>query len=180
MRTLVEGEVARGEKTVLRAKRPDDALADYEWRKDAEMAAFDAASPIKTTFEDYVALYEDDLANPNAFRRTFAVEDDIGRHIGNVMFYNIDLLKKEAEIGITIGTREYWGHGYGTDALKALIRYLFAQTTLTRLYLKTLDWNHRAQRSFEKAGFVRYGVSKRSSGTFILMELRKEWYDSDA
>lgn len=174
MRALVEGEVARGEKTVLRAKRPEDAAADYEWRKDAEMARFDAANPIKTSYEDYVALYEDDLANPSAFRRTFAVEDDAGRHIGNVMFYNIDLLKKEAEIGITIGVREYWSHGYGTDALRTLIRHLFAETMLTRLYLKTLDWNDRAQRSFEKTGFVRYGVSKRSNGTFILMELRKE------
>jgi RimJ/RimL family protein N-acetyltransferase len=35
------------------------------------------------------------------------------------MFYNIDLLKKEAEIGITVGVPEYWSHGYGTDALKA-------------------------------------------------------------
>ena len=76
-----------------------------------------------------------------------------GRHIGNVMFYNIDVLKGEAEVGITIGDRRYWSHGYGTDALKTLDRYIFTNTKLTRLYLKTLDWNLRAQHCFQKAGF---------------------------
>jgi RimJ/RimL family protein N-acetyltransferase len=91
------------------------------------------------------------------------------------MYYNIDRLKGEAEVGITIGDRRYWGRGYGTDALETLIRYLFANTDLNRLRLKTLDWNHRAQRAFEKAGFVPCGKSRRSDGSFILMELRREW-----
>lgn len=170
----IEGEVARGEKVVLRNKRREDAEADYAWRKDSELATYDAAKPITTPFEDYLALHEDDLDNPSPFRRTLAVDDREGRHIGNVMFYNIDRLKSEAEVGITIGDRRYWGSGYGTDALTAFVRHLFANTSLTRLYLKTLDWNVRAQRCFEKAGFVRTGLSRRSNGTFVLMELRKE------
>ena len=137
---------------------------------------FDAAKPISTSLEDFLALYEDDLAHPTPFRRTFAVDDMEGRHIGNVMFYNIDVLKGEAEIGITIGDRRYWSRGYGTDALRTLVRYIFTSTALTRLYLKTLDWNIRAQRSFKKAGFVQYNTSRRSNGTFILMEMRRsDW-----
>ena len=174
----IEGEVARGEKVILRNKRIEDAEADYAWRKDPELATYDAAKPIRhvrsrTTWR----IYEDDLDNPSPFRHTFAVEDREGRHIGNVMFYNIDLLKREAEVGITIGDRRYWGSGYGTDALKAFVRHLFTNTSLTRLYLKTLDWNVRAQRCFEKAGFVRTGLSRRSNGTFVLMELRKDGVD---
>jgi ribosomal-protein-alanine N-acetyltransferase len=172
----VEGEAARGEKVVLRQKRLSDAEAEYAWRKDPELASYDAAKPISTAYEDFLALYEDDLAHPTPFRRSFAVDDFEGRHIGNVMAYNIDLLKGEAEIGITIGERRYWSRGYGTDTLKALVRHIFATTSLSRLYLKTLDWNLRAQRSFEKAGFVRYSTSRRSTGTFILMELRRaDW-----
>ena len=173
-KTYVEGEVARGEKTILRHKRREDAEADYAWRKDPEMASYDAAKPISTSLEDYLALYEDDLAHPTPFRRTLAVDDTEGRHIGNVMYYNIDVLKGEAEIGITIGDRRYWSRGYGADALRALVRYIFARTALTRLYLKTLDWNIRAQHSFAKAGFVQYNTSRRTNGTFILMELRRD------
>ncbi len=177
MTAVVEGEVARGEKVVLRAKRLEDAQVDYAWRKDPELTRYDAAKPITTSFADYVALYGDDLASSNPFRRSLAVEDLEGHHIGNVMFYNIDALKGEAEVGITIGDRRYWGRGYGTDALKALLRHLFTDTSLTRLYLKTLDWNDRAQRCFEKAGFIPCGLSRRSNGTFVLMEVRKEWVD---
>jgi RimJ/RimL family protein N-acetyltransferase len=175
MKAVVEGEIARGELVVLREKRREDAQDDYAWRKDEELAAFDAAKPLTASFEDFLALYDDDLANPSAFRRTLAIDDADGRHIGNVMFYNIDKVKGETEVGITIGERDYWNRGYGTDALKTLARHLFTQTRLTRLYLKTLDWNRRAQRAFEKAGFVLTGTSRRSNGTFNLMELRKEW-----
>jgi RimJ/RimL family protein N-acetyltransferase len=177
MTAQVEGEVARGERVILRAKRLEDAPLDYAWRKDPELARYDAAQPISSSFSDYLALYGDDLTNPNPFRRSLAMEDIEGRHIGNVMFYNIDALKGEAEVGITVGDRGYWGRGYGTDALKALVRHLFTETTLSRLYLKTLDWNVRAQRSFEKAGFVPCGLSRRSNGTFVLMELLKDWFD---
>jgi len=175
-KTDVEGEIARGDKVVLRGKRREDAEADYSWRKDPELASCDAAKPISTTLEDFLALYEDDLSHPTPFRRTFAVDDMEGRHIGNVMLYNIDLLKREAEIGITIGDRGYWNRGYGADALGALVEYIFTDTALTRVYLKTLDWNVRAQRSFNKAGFVQYGTSRRSNGIFILMEMhRSDW-----
>jgi ribosomal-protein-alanine N-acetyltransferase len=175
-KTDVEGKVARGEKIVLRQKRLSDAEAEYAWRKDPELASYDAAKPIATAWEDFLALYKDDLDHPTPFRTSFAVDDPEGRHIGNVMLYSIDLLKGEAEIGITIGERLYWSRGYGTDTLKALVRYVFTNTNLTRLYLKTLDWNLRAQKSFRKAGFVQYNTSRRSNGSFILMELRRrDW-----
>lgn len=175
MKAVVEGEIARGDLVILREKRREDAADDYAWRKDPELAAYDAAKPLTASFEDFLALYDDDLANPSVFRRTLAIDAHDGRHIGNVMFYNIDNVKGEAEVGITIGDRDYWSRGFGSDALKTLARYLFTQTRLTRLYLKTLDWNRRAQRSFEKAGFALIGTSRRSNGTFFLMELRKEW-----
>jgi RimJ/RimL family protein N-acetyltransferase len=172
-RTEVEGEVARGDKVILRTKRRNDAEAEYAWRRDPELASYDAVKPISTAYEDFLALYEDDLSQPTPFRRSFAVDDMAGRHIGNVMFYNIDLLKREAEVGITIGDRDYWNCGYGADAMTALVGHIFTNTALTRLYLKTLDWNVRAQHSFANAGFVRYGTSRRSNGTFILMEMHR-------
>ena len=48
---------------------------------------------------------------------------------------------------------------------------MFEALNLERIYLKTLDWNHRAQRCFEKAGFKRYGTSRRGDYDFILMEV---------
>ena len=179
MTTTVEGEVARGEHTVLREKRLADAADDFRWRTDVELARYDAARPFAASYDDYLSLYRDELTYPSPYRRTLAVEDARGRHIGNVMYYNIDAIRREAEIGITIGEREYWGHGYGSDVVCTLVRHIIATTGFRRVYLKTLDWNARAQRAFEKAGFRPCGRSRRAGNVFIVMELMAPWLDLD-
>ncbi len=180
MTTVVDGELARGIRVVLRAKRLDDAEQDYEWRRDPELATFDAARPYNGSLKDYSSIFSDELSYPSPYRRTLAVEDSEGRHIGNVMYYNLDFQRREAEIGVTIGLREYWGRGYGTDLLQIFLRYLFKNLPLERIYLKTLDWNVRAQHCFEKAGFRPYGVSRRGEHNFVLMEIHKSEDDDPA
>ena len=177
MTTTVEGEIARGELVVLREKRLGDAHNDFRWRTDAELARFDAARPFGATYHDYLALFRDELTYPSPYRRSLAIEDVEGRHIGNAMYYNIDTIRREAEVGITIGERDYWGKGYGTDAVKTLVRVIFGATGFRRIYLKTLDWNERAQRSFEKAGFRVCGRSRRGGNAFIVMEFMSAWLD---
>jgi RimJ/RimL family protein N-acetyltransferase len=171
--TAVDGELARGTRVVLRAKTMADARQDYEWRCDPELATFDAARPFGGSFSEYMAIFGDELAYPSPYRRTLAVEDDDRRHIGNVMYYNVDYQRREAEIGVTIGLKEYWGKGLGTDLIRTFIKYLFESTILDRIYLKTLDWNRRAQRCFEKAGLRRYGTSRRGEYNFVLMDVRR-------
>ncbi|MBI2724263.1 MAG: GNAT family N-acetyltransferase [Chloroflexi bacterium] len=170
MTTTVEGEVARGELVILRDKRLGDAHNDFRWRTDAELARFDAARPFAATYNDYLALYRDELQYPSPYRRSLAIEDSGGRHIGNAMYYNIDAIRREAEIGITIGERDYWSRGYGTDAVRTLAAHIMRATGFRRVYLKTLDWNTRAQRAFEKAGFRVCGRSRRGGNAFVLME----------
>jgi RimJ/RimL family protein N-acetyltransferase len=173
----IEDEVARGNLIRLRRKRASDARADYEWRCDPELARFDAAPPLRIPFEDFQVTYLEDLRYPSPFRRVFAVETLHGDHIGNVMYYNIDERRGEAELGITIGVRRYWSAGYGRDAVRTFVSYIFESTRLRRIYLNTLDWNVRAQRAFSAAGFVPYGINKRGLHTFMSMEIRKEWLE---
>ena len=173
MTVVVEGELARGKLVVLRAKTIDDAQQDYEWRRDPELATFDAARPYGGSMQDYLHVFGDELAYPSPYRRTVAVEDLQGCHIGNVMYYNVDHQRREAEVGITIGLREYWSRGFGTDLVLTFVGYIFETLALDRIYLKTLDWNYRAQRCFEKAGFSRYGTSRRGEYNFILMDIHK-------
>ena len=175
MTTTVEGEVARGEMVVLREKRLSDARNDYAWRTDVELARFDAARPFAASLDDYTALFRDELAYPSPYRRSLAVETLDGRHIGNVMYYNIDALRREAEIGITIGDRDFWGRGYGTDTVRTLVEHILRVTGFRRVHLKTLDWNRRAQRAFEKAGFRVCGRSRRAGNAFVVMEFMAAW-----
>jgi RimJ/RimL family protein N-acetyltransferase len=176
--TTVEGEVARGDLVVLREKRLADAPEDFGWRTDPELARFDAARPFAATYDDYVALFRDELSYPSPYRRTLAIEDGDGRHIGNAMYYNIDAIRREAEIGITIGERGCWGQGYGADAVRTLVKHIFRVTGFRRVYLKTLDWNVRAQRAFESAGFRACGRSRRGGNSFVVMEYMAAWAGS--
>jgi len=50
------------------------------------------------------------------------------------------------------------GHGYGTQAQRLLVEYLFAHTQLNRVEATTETDNRAEQRSLEKAGFTREGV----------------------
>jgi RimJ/RimL family protein N-acetyltransferase len=167
--------VARGRRVVLRRKRLSDVAQDYAWRADEELARFDAAPPLRLPFAEFARGWEVDMRFSDLPLRSLAIEDEEGLRIGNIMYYNLDRWRKEAEIGISIGQRDYWGRGYGSDAMRALVRYLFRSSDLRRLYLHTLDWNLRAQRAFQKAGFRPCGTARRDGHTFVVMEVRREW-----
>lgn len=170
--TAVHEEVLIGGALVrLRQKRVSDAPADYRWRSDPEMAAFDAAGPLRASYQDYLVLYKEELRYPGPYRHMFAIETLEARHIGNVMYYNIDERRGEAELGITIGERDFWSRGYGREAIKLFIELIFSTTALKRIYLNTLEWNTRAQRAFKAAGFSPCGRRRREGNAFITMEV---------
>ena len=169
--------VARGRRTTIRRKRLEDAADEYRWRSDLELAEHDASRPVQASFRDYLRNWSFDYHFTDMATRSFAIEDARGQHIGNIVYYNVDQVRGEAEIGISIGERRCWSQGYGSDALGALVRALFSSQPWHRLYLHTLDWNERAQRCFRKVGFTVCGTSWRNGHTFLVMELRREWVE---
>ena len=166
----------RGQKVVLREKRVEDAPDDFAWRSDEELAKLDATRPLNMTYDDFMRYARTEIDDPGPRSKRLAIDTLDGRHIGNFMYYDLDLRRGEAELGIMIGDRDYWGKGYGSDAMRAVQDYIFTQTTLTRVYLHTLEWNERAKRSFAKAGMRDVKTVRRSGMKFVRMEmLRHEW-----
>lgn len=166
----------KGKKVVLREKRLEDAANDYAWRSDEELARLDAAPTLRMSFMEFLANYADELRYPSPQRRRFAIETLDGKHIGNCMYYDIDEDRGEAELGIMIGDRDYWDQGYGADAITTLLDHIFSTTKLNRIYLNTLEWNIRAQRCFQKCGFVPIEQARRHNRDFIVMEIyRSSW-----
>ena len=165
-----------GDKVALREKRISDAKDDYSWRTDLELAKLDASNPIVMSYENFVKYSQEEIDNPTRNSMRFGIDDACGKHIGNTMFYDINMLRGAAELGIMIGDRDYWSKGYGTDAVAIMLDYLFTTTDIRRVYLHTLVWNRRAQRAFGKAGFRAVRNVKRNGYDFILMEiLRSDW-----
>ncbi len=169
-------EVTRGAKVVIRGKRIEDAPDDYAWRTDEELAKLDASQPLRMTYRDFLRFSKDELIYSGGTSRRLAIDTFDGQHIGNCMYYDVDLRRGRAELGIMIGKREYWGRGYGTDAVEALLEYVFANMSIDLVYLHTLEWNERARRAFAKAGLRETVKVRRSGLDFVKMEIgRQEW-----
>ncbi len=172
----VENLEVRGELVTLREKRIEDTPNDYAWRVDPELARLDATRPLNMAYEDFLRYSQEEIDYPSTRSRRFGIDDLRGKHIGNCMYYDIDNRRGEAELGIMIGDRDYWSKGYGTDAVNLMLTHIFSETQLRRVYLHTLDWNLRAQRSFAKSGFKEVKSVRRRGLEFIRMEiLRPEW-----
>ena len=173
--------IATGTLVRLREKQLEDARADYDWRRDPELATYDAARPISMSFRAYTETVSDEIDHPSPYRRSFAIEDlETGRHIGNVMYYGYDRQRAEAELGITIGLRAYWSRGFGTDAVRTILGHLFGPMRLKRVYLHTLTWNDRAQQAFERAGFSKVREVHRAGYDFYLMEIHADEFDASS
>jgi RimJ/RimL family protein N-acetyltransferase len=166
-----------GSKVKLRQKKLSDARNDHMWQSNPELARLDAAPVLSVSFPFYLLDYTDQLHESKASRYPLAIETVDGKHIGNCTCYDINEAKGEAQLGIMIGDRNYWDKGYGTDAVSTMVNHIFLNTNLKRIYLKTLDWNLRAQKCFQNCGFTPCGQLNRDGNNFVVMEFRREQWE---
>ena len=94
---------------------------------------------------------------------------------------------RTANLGASIGEPEYWGGGYGTDALLLIIDYAFNVLDMRKVWLGTMSLNTRVLRQMEKIGFVlearrREGVAADGQryDELIYGMLREEWPGREA
>ncbi len=163
----------QGGRVALREKRLADAWNEYLWRSDPELSELDAALPLSMGYDEFLRVFRGQLEQPMVWVKRMSVDTMDGVYIGNCMCYDIDVINREAEIGIMIGDRGYWNNGYGFDVMVTLLDHVFSSMKMNRLYLHTLDWNTRARRCFEKCGFDAVRTVRRSERKFILMEIRR-------
>lgn len=159
------------------------------WRNDPEVVHWAAggnpcfgpvtAEAVRSGFETMLRL------NPNE-STVFTVEDLADDTvIGMVDYRDLDPLAGSATVGITIGERDRWGRGHGSDALRLLVDHLFGAFRLHRIELDTWSGNERAVRTFIKAGFREEGrrrsavmVAGKRHDTVLFGMLREEWSDT--
>lgn len=106
--------------------------------------------------------------------------------IGDLGLDVVDWSGRDAFVGLGIGETEYWGRGYGTDVMNVLLRFAFCEVNLRRVTLSVFEYNPRAIRSYEKAGFRHEGrlrkvLNKEGRRWDVLYMgiLRDEWMEKN-
>ncbi|MBN2046554.1 MAG: GNAT family N-acetyltransferase [Anaerolineaceae bacterium] len=109
-------------------------------------------------------------------------EGDGWRLIGNLSLMGIKWKEQSAEVGIFIGDKSCWNHGYGQEAMTLLLDTAFNEWNFHRIWLRVYATNMRAIRAYEKVGFVYEGRMREAKflhGQFIdfllMSVLRSEW-----
>lgn len=152
--------ILHGERLVLRDITEADfqkLYYHYHEAEDREHLKWDGPySPIKhQSFEKFTQDYINHLAlvETDAPRNLLIIEID-GKIKGKVGRYWISKETNWMEIGIVIFDSNYWSGGYGTEAFKLWIDYLFQVLDTVRLGMGTWSGNERMIRLAAKCGMV--------------------------
>lgn len=178
---LLTGKLIR-----LAALNPDtDVPTIQRWSGDTEMTRLGFGRVVTPwTREATKKRVEESAFEPNEphFAIRTAADDKL---IGTIGMW-IERTHGDAFVWIIIGDREYWGKGYGSDAMRVMLRYAFMELNLHRVSLGVYGFNQRAIRSYEKVGFKHEGAMRsalnrmgRRWDQLLMGILRAEWKDED-
>jgi len=155
------------------------------WDHDTEAHRLADSDPAQLWSEKWMKEFAEkrlEKESDQAFRfwiRTLA-EDKL---IGDVSLWVNSWTHSEAWIGIMIGERDFWGKGYGTDAMRLAVQYGFTEINLRRISLGLHAYNLRALKSYEKVGFKMEGTMRQEGlrdgqryDGYYMGILREEWF----
>ena len=170
----------KGKKTLLTAVSRDSLKQFMDWRNQPELRKY---------FREHKELNEDMqnswyenrvLKDPNQVNFEIRTKKD-NNLIGHCGLYYISWIHRHAEFGIYVGDEKYRNGGYGSDALRTLIKYGFEDLNLNKIWCEVYS-NNAALSVYERLGFVMEGVQRQhyfNEGKYwdskILSMLKEEW-----
>lgn len=150
-----------GEKVCLRAYEEKDIKRATEFVNDRELKKFLVTGiPFPMTSWEEEEWIKSQMSNEKG-EYNFAIEDiETKKYIGGCGIQKVNWLARVATVGIMIGDKDYWGKGYGTDAMNVLMKFIFEEMNIHKIRLSVFSFNERAKRCYEKCGFQVEGILK--------------------
>ena len=148
-------------KVVLRRHVPANIGAFQRWYADPEVArlARYQATPMRP--EEIERFFAARVVGPDALAMAVHVQAT-DRLVGTCAFSQLDGENGSALFHITIGEKDAWGHGFGTEATQLMLDHAFGTLGLHRIALYVFEFNERAIRAYKRCGFVVEGRSRES------------------
>jgi RimJ/RimL family protein N-acetyltransferase len=145
------GEIV-GRRIVLRRHRAENLAVVSRWYRDPEVARLTRYQTRPMPREEVERFFQTRLLGPDSVAYAIHVRLT-DRLIGLTTFSSLDPDNGSVLFHITLGERDVWGQGYGTEAASLMLAHAFERLGLHRVGLSVFSFNERAIRSYEKAGF---------------------------
>ncbi|MCL2608715.1 MAG: GNAT family N-acetyltransferase [Treponema sp.] len=152
---LYDNERLQTPRLVLRKFRREDAADFFEYGSDEETLRFLIWEGVKTQDEARAGIVEYFWAAPGRFALELKSE---GKCIGSLDL-RIDAKHEKAGFGYAMN-RNYWGKGYMTEALTAVLELSFERLELNRVEATFYVGNEGSGRVMEKCGMEREGIGR--------------------
>lgn len=140
----------------------DNIHTHFSWNNDPELNRLDSELPYQEeSFGTFKERFEQLCNNPSSAHRDFEIHDvEAEKLIGVAYVAQISSHHHHAMVGVTIGERDYWGHGYGKESLRLLLRYCFQELDLHRVSAETFEYNTAWRDLIKGMGFAHEGTCR--------------------
>ncbi len=151
--------IFESERLRLRKLSEDDISVLHKWNNDFEVMHFSNFNIDTSTLQETGSRIKSKLESTTS--KSYVIEDKVTeKPIGTIGLVLINNNHRNAMLGIEIGEKDYWSKGYGREAIRLLLDYVFLEMNLHRVYLGVFSFNERAIKLYEKLGFQHEGKSR--------------------
>lgn len=154
-----------GKRVTLRSAKPGDQVVLERLRADAEIDHFMGVDPSGSGLL-WRQVFLGEQSSALADLVVVGVHD---QPMGLVSLWDRAIPHQASEISIWLGAG-YRNGGNGTEALRLALRYAFHELALHKVYLRVLEYNARAVRTYEKCGFRAEGILREE------MKVNGQWH----
>ncbi|MGM0640664.1 MAG: GNAT family N-acetyltransferase [Thermotogota bacterium] len=154
---------------IIKPHTKDNKELLYKWMNDANLAYYDDEDPEPyegpswEKMEKIMERFIKSTPEKNGDIIHLAIhKKDSNDFIGFTMIALIDKYHKKCHLGLTIGNKEEWGKGYGTEVVKAMIKFAFNDLKMNRVGAEIYSHNIGSIKIFEKSGFKKEGIIRQS------------------
>ncbi len=154
-------EVLTGSRVVLRRHVPENLACFRRWYADPEIARLARYQEAPMRHDEIERFFTARVVGRDSL--AMAIHERSGnRLVGTCAFSQLDGDNGSALYHITIGEKDAWGRGYGTEATRLMLDHAFGSLGLHRIALFVFEFNERAIRAYQRCGFVIEGRSRES------------------
>lgn len=156
-------DLFQGDRVRLRTVEPEDwaALRDGDLRDSDISRRSHLITPPRSARAARQWAEQQSLVEMHADERLFVIETVDEQIAGTIGTSDCDRRNGTFRYGITI-FREFWRQGYGTDAIKIVLRYYFGELRYQKANASVYSFNDASIKLHEQLGFKHEGRVRRS------------------